>query len=198
MNQNTLKHLFSRQSVCTLPNLLSLFRLLMIPWILWLYTKKAEYRLAALMIVVSGITDIADGFIARKFHMVSDLGKILDPAADKLTQLAIIVCLTSQYHRMRILAGLFVLREITMILLGLHTIKQTDTINSSKWYGKAATVCIYITMMLLILIPDIPMRAADLLIGACIAMILFSLLMYLRFYQKYLKQNRRRTNYEKA
>jgi len=77
--------LFKRDQILTIPNLLSLVRLLMIPMIIWLYCEKEDYVAAAVMIVLSGLTDIADGIIARKFHLVSDLGKILDPVADKLT-----------------------------------------------------------------------------------------------------------------
>lgn len=82
--------LFKRDQIFTIPNLLSLVRLLMIPMIIWLYCEKEDYVAAAVMIVLSGLTDIADGIIARKFHLVSDLGKLLDPVADKLTQAALI------------------------------------------------------------------------------------------------------------
>ena len=82
--------LFKRDQILTIPNLLSVIRLLMIPVIVWLYCEKQDYIAAAAMIVLSGLTDIADGIIARKFNLVSDLGKILDPVADKLTQAALI------------------------------------------------------------------------------------------------------------
>ena len=67
--------LFRREQILTIPNLLSLFRLLLIPAIIWLYCEKEDYLAAAIMTVLSGLTDIADGIIARKFHLVSDLGK---------------------------------------------------------------------------------------------------------------------------
>ena len=79
---------------------LSVVRLLLIPVIVWLYCGKQEYTAAVVVILLSGITDIADGIIARKYHMVSDFGKILDPIADKLTQAAIILCLTYNYPLM--------------------------------------------------------------------------------------------------
>lgn len=86
--------IFRKDQVLTIPNLLSVIRLALIPLIVWLYIGKQEYSAAVAVILISGATDIIDGFIARKFNMVSDLGKILDPVADKLTQATVILCLT--------------------------------------------------------------------------------------------------------
>ena len=83
--------LFKKEQLFTIPNLLSLVRLALIPLIVWLYCVKHEYLWAVVVVVLSGVTDIVDGFIARKYHMVSDFGKILDPVADKLTQAALII-----------------------------------------------------------------------------------------------------------
>lgn len=182
------RRIFTKQQVMTLPNLMSLFRLLLIPLIIWQYIGKANFKTAALLIVLSGATDVADGFVARRFNMVSDLGKILDPMADKLTQIAIVICLTVHYSLMKILAAVFIAKELAMIVLGLVTMKRTDTVNSSKWYGKATTVFMYFTMMVLILIPSISLGAANVLIGICIAMVLFSLMMYMSFYRSFLKK----------
>lgn len=86
--------LMKKEQLLTIPNLLSVVRLLLIPLIVWLYCARQEYELAVLFILLSGATDVVDGFIARRFHMVSDFGKILDPVADKLTQGALIAGLT--------------------------------------------------------------------------------------------------------
>ena len=80
-----------KDQIFTIPNLLSIIRLILIPIIVWLYCEKQNYNAAVAVIVVSGATDITDGFIARHFNMVSDFGKILDPVADKLTQAAVII-----------------------------------------------------------------------------------------------------------
>lgn len=132
--------LFKRDQIFTIPNLLSLVRLLMIPVIIWLYCEKEDYVAAAVMIVLSGLTDIADGIIARKFHLVSDLGKILDPVADKLTQAALIICLIAKFDWMLWLFLLFAIKEITMGISGLLVIRKKDVVNSSQWFGKLATV----------------------------------------------------------
>lgn len=103
--------IFRKDQVLTIPNLLSVIRLALIPLIVWLYIGKQEYSAAVAVILISGATDIIDGFIARKFNMVSDLGKILDPVADKLTQATVILCLTVKYRWMRGLIVLFVVKE---------------------------------------------------------------------------------------
>ena len=174
--------LFKRDQICTIPNLLSLVRLLMIPMIIWLYCEKEDYVAAAVMIVLSGLTDIADGIIARKFHLVSDLGKILDPVADKLTQAALIFCLIAKYDWMQWLFLLFAIKEITMGISGLLVIRKKDVVNSSQWFGKLATVVLYAVMFILFLFPNTPAETANLMILICAAVLLLAFTKYLRFH----------------
>lgn len=178
--------LFTKKNILTIPNLLSLLRILMIPVIVWLYIKEKNYRAATAMIILSGITDVADGIIARKFNMVSDLGKILDPIADKLTQGTLIICLSLKYPKMIWLVALFVAKEFIMALLGYITIRNTDSVNSAKWYGKLSTFVLYASMILMILIPDLPVGIVDTLIVLCAAILCLSLAMYTRFYVRIL------------
>lgn len=173
-----------KDQVLTIPNLLSVVRLLLIPVIVWLYCVKEEYLLAVAVIVLSGLTDIADGIIARKCNMVSDFGKILDPIADKLTQAAIIICLIGKHRLMILLIVLFAAKEICMAVMGLYAIKKKDSVNSAKWYGKANTVVLYAVMMILILFHGMPEVLANTLIIGCIAMLVFSFVQYALFYQK--------------
>lgn len=174
--------IFKKEQVLTIPNLLSVIRLLMIPLIVWLYIGIERYGTAAAVIVVSGLTDIADGFIARKFHMISDLGKILDPIADKLTQGIILICLASRYKWMIVLTVLFAAKELCMALLGYLALKQEDSVNSAKWHGKVTTVFLYIVMFVLILFPNIPLGVANSLIFVSGCFIIVSFSLYVRFY----------------
>lgn len=183
-----MSNLFRKDQLLTIPNLLSLLRLLMIPLIVWLYCGVQRYYAAFAVIVLSGLTDIADGLIARKFNMVSDFGKVFDPIADKLTQGALILCLSIEYPWMFALLALFALREICMITLGCIALKKTGSVNSAKWYGKAATFILYSVMVLLILFPNIPLWGAHILIAVCAASVLFSLIMYTSFYCKLLRK----------
>lgn len=177
-----MKKIFNRKDILTLPNLLSLLRLLMIPLIVWLYVKEKNYKAATLVILISGITDVADGICARKFNMVSDFGKILDPIADKFTQGTLIICLSLKYSKMLWLIVLFAVKEFVMGLLGYITLKSKDSVNSAKWYGKVSTFVLYFSMMLLILIPDMNTAAVNALTLLCAGILLLSLVMYIRFY----------------
>ena len=99
--------------ILTIPNLLSAFRLLLIPLFVWLYLQE-KYFYTGLVLLISGITDISDGFIARRFHMVSNVGKVLDPVADKLTQISMLICLVTRYPLMLILVVIMIFKELFM------------------------------------------------------------------------------------
>lgn len=183
-----MKKIFRKDQIFTIPNILSFIRLLMIPVIVWLYGEKQNYLAATAMIILSGLTDVADGVIARKWNLVSDLGKILDPIADKLTQAALIYCLVAKYDWMFPLLILFAVKEIIMGISGLIVIKKKDVVNSAQWFGKLGTLVLYAVMSILFLFPGIPVIAADVMILVCAAAILLSLVKYLLFYQKLLSE----------
>lgn len=187
-----IKSRLTKQDILTIPNLLSLFRILLIPAIVLLYLN--EYHIAAVAVVVlSGLTDIADGKIARKFNMISDFGKFLDPVADKLTQAAMILCLTARYPAMIALFLLMAVREFTQFFCGLAVLKKTDNMNSANWYGKVSTATIYIVMVVLFLFPGIPAPAAWVLMALCAVVLAGSLILYARFYHKILKAHKAQT-----
>ena len=176
--------ILKRDQILTIPNLLSLVRLALIPLIVWLYCLKQEYIWAVAVVVLSGATDVIDGFIARKYNMISDFGKILDPIADKLTQAALIVCLLKRYDWMLWLLVLFAAKEIIMGISGLVVIKKKDVVNSSQWFGKLTTVVLYGVMILLFLFPGLPEAFANAMIALCAAVIILSLVKYLLFYKR--------------
>lgn len=175
--------ILKKDQILTIPNLLSLVRLALIPVIIWLYCSRKNQGAVVAVIVLSGLTDIVDGYIARKFNMVSDFGKILDPIADKLTQAALIICLISGYKLMIPLIIEFILRELVMLLMGYLAIRRKNQVNSSQWFGKLTTVMMYAVMSLLILFPGIPMWCANAMIILCGITMLASLIMYARFYR---------------
>lgn len=179
----------AKNQILTIPNFLSLFRIVLIPFIVWAYCGLENAYLALGLIILSALTDIVDGFIARKFNMISDFGKILDPIADKLTQGTVIICLTLKYKLMRVLIAFFIIKEIIMGLMGAITLKKKGKVNSAKWYGKANTVVLYAVMMALVLFPNINGTVADILIYICMAVMALALLLYINFYVKIWKGN---------
>lgn len=167
-----------KNKILTIPNLLSLVRLLMIPLIVWLYCVKREYVLTLVVLALSALTDIVDGMIARKFHMVSDFGKALDPVADKLTQIATLFCLVSRFPYMGIALVILVIKEVVTGVMSLIAINRSGEVRSSNWHGKVTTVLLYATMGLHILWIRIPAVVSNVLITCCIAMMLYSAVCY--------------------
>ena len=135
------KNIPPNRRILTIPNLLTLFRLILIPVIAWLYCARQDYAMAAAMLVLSGVTDVADGYIARHFNMISDLGKMLDPVADKLTQFMMLLCLFSRFPAMLLPSILMVIKECIAAVTGLCVIHKTGNVYGSVWHGKLPPVC---------------------------------------------------------
>ena len=101
-----------KKDVFTIPNMLSLFRLSLIPVYVSIYLNARtdrDYLLAGSILAVSCLTDLVDGYIARKFNQISNLGKLLDPFADKLTQLTLVICLSIRYPVLKSVLFMFLL-----------------------------------------------------------------------------------------
>lgn len=189
----------TKKDILTIPNVLSFLRILLVPLILYLYCILKNPFATAGVILFSAFTDIVDGRIARRFHMISDFGKFIDPVADKLTQVAMIVCLilcfiSALRWQLCALLALFVVKELLMFVVGAVVLKKTDTVNSSKWYGKVATVVLYIVMLALMVFPKkIPEWGANVLLFTCAGVMLYALVRYLMFYAEILKENKANT-----
>lgn len=181
---NKITKRLTKKDVLTVPNALTLVRLLLIPAIVYLYAGRREYGAAAVLVVLSGVTDVLDGFIARRFNQISDLGKFLDPVADKLTQGTVLICLCFRYSRLRPVLFVFAVRETVLLTLGVLILHYTDTVNGARWFGKAATAVLEGSLFLLMLFPNIPASAADALILLSLIAVLLSFALYVRFYVK--------------
>ena len=166
------------KQIFTIPNLLSAFRILLVPVIVWLYCGKRDYPLAAWTLALSGVTDVADGFIARRFHMISDLGKVLDPIADKLTQTAALACLLTRFRTMWWLLGVLVAKEAFMAFMGLLVIRRTGAVYGAAWHGKLAACVLYAVIFTHILWYGVPPAASRLMAAAGAAGMLLSLTLY--------------------
>lgn len=162
----------------TIPNLLSVFRLILIPVYVFYYLgaeTKQEHFISALILGVSSITDLFDGMIARKFHMISQLGKALDPIADKATQGTVMICLGLKYPVMWVLFGLFVVKEGFMLVMGLFHLKQGKMPSGALMIGKVCTTVLFVSMIVLVMIPRAPRHIVLILTGICAVFMLLSL-----------------------
>lgn len=173
--------------VFTIPNALSFVRVLLIPLFIWVYCSMKEHGKAALVLCVSAATDMLDGVIARRCHMESNLGRILDPLADKLTQAAMCIALFYRYPIMLALLIFFAVKEAALALMGWGYMRKTGVVNSSRWYGKASSIVQYAVMLTLIVNPSISDYSAYLLIVLCMATHAVSLLSYVIFYIRSLR-----------
>lgn len=167
-----------QKKILTIPNMLSFLRLCLIPVMIWLYNYKQDYFMTLLVLLLSGITDIVDGIIARKFNMVSDFGKAFDPIADKLTQMAMLFCLVSRFPYMIIPFVLLVVKEVLTGITALVSIKTTNTVKGAVWHGKLTTVALYSMMAIHLLWYKIPHAVSLILVGICIGIMLMSFIMY--------------------
>ncbi len=167
-----------QKKIITIPNILSMFRLCLIPVIVWLYCVRQDYVWTIIMLTVSGITDVVDGFIARRFQMISDLGKALDPVADKLTQIAVLSCLVTRFPLMLIPLIILVVKELFAGITGLMMIKKTKVVRGALWHGKATTVLLYLMMVVHLLWYDIPTVASICCIACGTTMMLISAVLY--------------------
>lgn len=133
-----------------IPNILTTFRILLIPiFIIIFFSSNPSALIYSLLIfLLAGITDILDGYIARKYNQVTKYGVVLDPLADKLMLLTVLFCLS---YKSLIPSWIFIIvaiKEVSMIVTGIFLYKK-DTIIPSNFFGKASTVLFYISIIAL-------------------------------------------------
>lgn len=195
------------RDITKLPNLLTLVRIALIPFFVYVFLWEDGmiqsdnalmegtngYILAAIIVIISGLTDAADGIIARKFNMITDLGKALDPFADKLTQAAVVVCLVIRYNEIwwlvAALFSLIVIKEITLLILALLFLKKGQDLGGAKWFGKVSTIVFYILVIVLIGLPYVATWAAAIMIGI---MFVFNAMAFFLYSREYYRMYRKR------
>jgi cardiolipin synthase len=148
-----------KKEILTIPNILSLFRFILIPVYMAIYlnaTVPTDYYLAAGILAVSCLTDLIDGKIARHFNMISTIGKILDPLADKATQFTLIVCLAAKYPILWYLVGMFVVKESFQLIAGGINLRKGKMLKGALLSGKICTTVLFVSLIIMVMIPSIP------------------------------------------
>lgn len=187
------------------PNILTLIRFLLIPIIITLLSQ-GKYVDAIIVFSISGITDILDGAIARKFDLITNFGKLIDPLADKFTQLSMLIMLTVKRIIPLWIVIVVFIKEFCMIC-GASFLYGKELVVSSKWYGKAATTLFYIAIVVSLILkelepsilasqptgnsaPPLILYVSRPIYYIAIIMTLFSLAMYVKafFVQGYLEK----------
>lgn len=179
-----------------IPNILTIFRFILIPFIV-LNLANDKYLAAFVIFTVSGLTDILDGFIARKFNFITNFGKLIDPLADKCTQIITLATLALKNIIPMWIIIIVILKEFIMVA-GASFLYGKELVVSSKWYGKLATVLFYIAIVCSLFIKEFNFTFDFSLYIYYLALIstIFSLLMYIKaFYiQGYLKKESLKIN----
>lgn len=155
-----------KKEIFTIPNMLSLFRLALIPLYVTIYINaksNADYYLAAAILAVSCLTDLIDGKIARHFNMISSLGKILDPVADKATQFTLIICLTVKYRILWYLVGLFVLKESFQLIAGGINLRKGKMLKGALLSGKICTTILFVSLIVMVMLPNLSLKAVNII-----------------------------------
>ena len=173
----------------TIPNMLSVFRIVLIPVCVWLYWVENKPVSTSAILLLSWLTDMIDGFIARRFNMVSDLGKILDPVADKLTQATMLFCLVFTFPETLYLLFFMIIKETVMAITGYVVIKKTKKVYGADWHGKLATGALYTILFIHLLWSNIPTELSVTFISLCGGLMLLSLVLYIILNANMLKQH---------
>ena len=166
-----------------IPNILTILRFLFIPIILY-FVFTGNYILGFIFFTISGITDILDGFIARKFNLISNFGKLMDPLADKLTQISVLAALVT-FNLIPVWILVIVIFKELIMVLGASFLYGKDVVVYSKWYGKLATVLFYVAIVISLItkqfnITGLWVNVSLIIYYIAVTSTIFSLVMYIK------------------
>ena len=170
-----------KKEVFTIPNILSMIRICMIPIYIRFYLKARnpkDYFLAAGILAISCLTDMVDGQIARKFQMVTTVGKILDPLADKLTQLVLSLTLSLHYPVLRSVVYLLILKELLQSTAALVLFRRGKVLDGSLWSGKIATTVLFVSDIALVLYPNFNPPVVNMIAVVDLSFLIFAFFNY--------------------
>lgn len=174
-----------KREVFTVPNFLSLLRLALLPVYIPVYlraTERPQYLLAGGILAVSCLTDLLDGIIARKWNQVTNLGKVLDPLGDKLTQFTLTLCLTLRHPALKSVLALFLVKEVFQLAAGILFLTRGQMLEGALPEGKLCTAVLFASLTALVLFPDIGPAAVNAIAAADSVLLAASFLGYGRVY----------------
>ena len=129
-----------------IPNILTIIRFILVPFIYTSVINK-HFLTALIIFTISAITDILDGFIARKFNYITDIGKLMDPLADKLTQISLLLALSFLKILPWWIFAVVFIKELVLVISASVLYSKKDVVVYSKWYGKLATTLFYLAIV---------------------------------------------------
>ncbi len=182
-----------------IPNALTFLRLIIVPFLgYFIYCEK--YTTAIILFAFGGFTDVLDGYIARKYNLITKWGKVFDPLADKLMQITALVFLVLHKFIPLIVLVIVVIKESLMLVGGIMVYKKGRTVIGANWYGKLATVIFYFAILATIILKIVAgdsgyaSNAISVAIGLAVACTLFALAMYIIIYFRFSKDYNEKKN----
>ena len=173
----------------SIPNMITLLRIVLTPIFVRLYLE-GEQEAAMLLLALAALSDLLDGLIARSFNMITPLGKVLDPVADKLLQASMLLCLVERSPAVLGLLLLHILRETGLFVLGGLSFRRCGVLIGANWYGKLCTALIYGVLGLALLWREMPLRLLNSGLMLCALMVLYCMLRYGAEYMRILKSGK--------
>lgn len=167
-----------------IPNVLSVFRICLVPVFIYLFSIREKHLWAMGVFLFAGATDVLDGYLARHNNWITDIGKVLDPLADKCMQIAALVCLGLSKLVPWWIVAVLSAKEAVLLVGATNVLKKKRVYVQSNWYGKAGTVAFYIVVVLLVTVENMPGLVRLLLGIFLIGFMLFALIMYFINYKK--------------
>lgn len=174
-----------KKEILTIPNILSLFRLMLIPIYMIIYLNAqtpGDYYWAGGILALSCLTDAVDGWIARRFNMISTVGKLLDPVADKATQFTLTLCLSLKYPALRPVLLLFVIKESFQLIAGILTYRKGKMLPGALWAGKICTTVLFVSLIAMVLFPGMDHKTVTAIAVADGCFLAFSFVCYVLAY----------------
>ncbi|MDY3017367.1 MAG: CDP-alcohol phosphatidyltransferase family protein [Blautia sp.] len=181
-NLEKFEKMFTVREIFTIPNFLSAGRLILalaFMAMLQRHNMRGEKSLLALLLLVVIATDILDGRIARSTGRVTEIGKLLDPVADKVMQFVLLACLVPRYSLAKLILMLFFIKESYTLVLGWKYMLDADKNQMVRWHGRLNTMISYVVGLILFASSRLPSSTANILVGAVGVCMLMSFVMYM-------------------
>lgn len=195
-NENKLI-LKQKSDLWTVPNILTYLRfVLVVPFVILFLQEK--YLAAAVCIGLSGISDCLDGFFARKLNQVTQLGKLLDPIADKITLISVMFCMAFYAPNVIPILVILIAKDVAMLLGGVSLLKRKITPPAAEWFGKLATIVFYFAVCAIVFLKAVinyqSIIVDDILLSITAVVMLYALYRYYKIYKSLIKEDKAKKN----
>ena len=170
-----------------LPNYITIFRLILVFVFIFLFSSDIDNKslYCVITFLVAGLSDVLDGFLARKFKIESNFGKLTDPLADKLMQITVAVCIASMEHSLSWVPVFLILKELVMILGAAKLLKKDKIVVQANFFGKLASVIYFLVFLVIMIFENIDPLIKQ---GLCISFVIVSILAFVNYINAYYKK----------